>query len=901
MKKYLMTVMTAVALGGLFTGCTKEIEGGEGNSAAFDIVQNYENAFVNRFGQPAENQTWGFGPATTRAVVDQPSVTEGDYTYNAQMALAWEGVDAAIASGTSESQFDFMGSYVSWHNSGWSDKYYDVHGTVVASDLSNEFIAAATEVIVGSNGNPGLIPEQGSIPDAPNNLSKAESTGYSIVTTGGPVTLTPIYHNSNSGDRLSYYYYPAGSKPSAAEIKTMPKYSLGEMSNPSQGGNTHIYRNTYSLVYVDANGNCSYDFPANYVINFVISNTWGGQSNEIYQSGGITTVEGGTEASLTSQGKYQVEADRYYTIGETVDTDIAEIKFGKALNIPQFTMENEFVNGPSWGNTRYNYRMVGNNVNGDLEGGSTVYYLQPDKNGTIRAAVSLNSGKELYIKDLGINGWNNTTGTSLEGFNGVSYNYKFEQVVSFSVEKDKVYALYAVGSKLGFFGFTFEYSRWRQDWNGYETVTETDGVFTGVIGPFDCGFQIGLGSVKTRLGREPAFKKSKADGQVEGYTAMTEGTGVDGSLTTDRATVYYIKPKSSGEMEVAVALNAGKQFYIKDLSNNAISLANYDGITESQKYYGTYRFPVEAGHEYAIYATGSKLGFYGCELFTGTPATQGTASTSDIVKKTISVKPDYYSDSGLNEEIHSTGYGYGVGGYGVTDIHTSHTAVYKSKVNNVDYTFVGFEDWIDFDFNDVILAITGTEPEKPHDPIIIPEPDPDPEAVCRIVAEDLTVSENGDFDFNDVVFDVCPSQNENKTILIIRAVGGELPLYIGAFDEDHEVHNVCNLGATSMTNTGWNGAINYNKECGRIVLDGQRITTRDGARAITIWVIKKDETITLSAEPGRVPSKICVGTDYKWCHERHDIDDTYHKGGVKLFSEYVAGHLGDDWYKQMDQ
>ena len=40
MKKYLMTVMTAVALGGLFTGCTKEIEGGEGNSAAFDIVQN---------------------------------------------------------------------------------------------------------------------------------------------------------------------------------------------------------------------------------------------------------------------------------------------------------------------------------------------------------------------------------------------------------------------------------------------------------------------------------------------------------------------------------------------------------------------------------------------------------------------------------------------------------------------------------------------------------------------------------------------------------------------------------------------------------------------------------------------------------------------------------------------
>ena len=68
-----MTAMAIVALGGLFSGCTREIEGGEGNSAAFDIVQNYETAFIDRFGQPAETQTWGFGnSAQTRTgnVVD---------------------------------------------------------------------------------------------------------------------------------------------------------------------------------------------------------------------------------------------------------------------------------------------------------------------------------------------------------------------------------------------------------------------------------------------------------------------------------------------------------------------------------------------------------------------------------------------------------------------------------------------------------------------------------------------------------------------------------------------------------------------------------------------------------------------------------------------------------------
>lgn len=898
-----MTAMAIVALGGLFSGCTREIEGGEGNSAAFDIVQNYETAFIDRFGQPAETQTWGFGPLTTRAVVDQPSVSEGEYTYNAQMTLAWQGVDAAITSGTSESNFEFMGEQSPWRNSGWSDKYYDVHGTVVASDLSDEFIAAATEVIVGSNGNPGLIPEQGSIPNAENNLSKAESTGYSIVTTGGPVTLTPIYHNSNSGDRLSYYYYPAGSRPSDAEIKTMPKYSLGEMSNPSQGGNTHIYRNTYSLVYVRPDGSCTYDFPANYVINFVISNTWGGQSKEIYQSGGITTTEGGTEATQTSQGKYQVAADRYYNLGETVDTDIAEIRFGNAPSIPQFTMTNGAVQGFNSGSNRnsyFQYRVDGNTVDGDLNGGSTAYYFQPTENGTIFIGVSLNANKRFYIVDLGVDGWNNTSGTPLDGYNGITVNNKYVGPYSFSVEKDHVYAVYASGSKLGFYGFEFYYKVWEPSWNSYREETEINGVFTGTMGPFNCGDQFGLGKVNIRLGRKPTFEKSKSNGQVNGYTALTEGTGVDGDLNTPRATVYYIKPKSSGEMEVAVALNAGKQFYIKDLSNNATSLANYDGITVGEKYYGTYRFPVEAGHEYAIYAAGSKLGFYGCELYTVTPGTPGTPTTTDIVKRTISVKPDYYSDSNLNQEIHQTGYGYGVGGYGVTEKLTSHTAVYKSKVNNVDYTFVGFEDWIDFDFNDVILAITGTEPEKPHDPIVIPDPDPvpDPEPVCRIVAEDLTVDENGDFDFNDVVFDVCPVSSENKTILIIRAVGGELPLYIGSFDEAHEVHNVCNLGPMQMTNTGWDGAIDYNRECGRITLEGQVIASRSDARNITIWVVKKNETITLSADPGRVPSKICVGTDYRWCRERVDIDDTYCKDGVKLFSAYVSGQLGDDWYKQ---
>ena len=69
MKKYLMTVMAAIALGGVFVGCNKVDDlNSSDNSAEFNIMKNYEEAFITRFGQPAANQNWGFGPvAGTRS------------------------------------------------------------------------------------------------------------------------------------------------------------------------------------------------------------------------------------------------------------------------------------------------------------------------------------------------------------------------------------------------------------------------------------------------------------------------------------------------------------------------------------------------------------------------------------------------------------------------------------------------------------------------------------------------------------------------------------------------------------------------------------------------------------------------------------------------------------------
>ena len=78
MKKYLMTGIAAFALSGMFTSCSHDMDRYTGGDTSKNVEEKYEQAFVQAFGQPAANQTWGFGSpnsATTRAMTRaiQPS------------------------------------------------------------------------------------------------------------------------------------------------------------------------------------------------------------------------------------------------------------------------------------------------------------------------------------------------------------------------------------------------------------------------------------------------------------------------------------------------------------------------------------------------------------------------------------------------------------------------------------------------------------------------------------------------------------------------------------------------------------------------------------------------------------------------------------------------------------
>ena len=76
MKKYLMTGIAALAMGGLFTSCGPNMDTYGGSQADY-VKQSYEQKFIQAFGEPAPTQTWGFGPSTvagtrgmTRAIIE---------------------------------------------------------------------------------------------------------------------------------------------------------------------------------------------------------------------------------------------------------------------------------------------------------------------------------------------------------------------------------------------------------------------------------------------------------------------------------------------------------------------------------------------------------------------------------------------------------------------------------------------------------------------------------------------------------------------------------------------------------------------------------------------------------------------------------------------------------------
>ena len=164
-----------------------------------------------------------------------------------------------------------------------------------------------------------------------------------------------------------------------------------------------------------------------------------------------------------------------------------------------------------------------------------------------------------------------------------------------------------------------------------------------------------------------------------------------------------------------------------------------------------------------------------------------------------------------------------------------------------------------------------------------------------MIAEDLSASEDGDFDFNDVVFDVVKAEGGKTTLKLICA-GGVLPLRVRGANqaEGTEIHSLFGedepneKGQYQMYNTG----AGPDKDPVTFEVDGT-YTMPEQIKNITIEVFKENKWMELKANTGEPACKILVDDTFTPVRERKNIANEY-----KKFTNYVQGSFVDDfWWK----
>jgi hypothetical protein len=198
----------------------------------------------------------------------------------------------------------------------------------------------------------------------------------------------------------------------------------------------------------------------------------------------------------------------------------------------------------------------------------------------------------------------------------------------------------------------------------------------------------------------------------------------------------------------------------------------------------------------------------------------------------------------------------------------------NNKDANLSNTYlVGIEDGAstadkpcDFDCNDVMIDVHKNL-EDGFPLLVIPERE-----TWRVIGEDLSASENSDFDFNDIVLDVTLTKTGADCVL--QAAGGQLPIRIN-LNDNLEVHKLFGVDLKTMVNTNADkkGLPGAKKDPVKFSITGSFKSVKD----IVIQVKKDDDWHELYAKKGDTACKILVTTDFVWPDEQESLKQKYTK------------------------
>ena len=209
MKKYLMTGITALAMSGLFISCSHDMSGYVGNTTE-TIKKNYENAFVETFGQPAADQDWGFGTksAGARGLTRTITVNGDAYDKFPSTSDVAENFPTAIPDNADEvSQLEtlYKGTTVQdqWGNNQTLWGLYQIYAYKIVEGYNLKITQAGTVELGGSYQNAGWDNAQGKNVAYPYNvyvdvdgdvtLKRNGATHFNLYILRGNVTIESDY------------------------------------------------------------------------------------------------------------------------------------------------------------------------------------------------------------------------------------------------------------------------------------------------------------------------------------------------------------------------------------------------------------------------------------------------------------------------------------------------------------------------------------------------------------------------------------------------------------------------------------------------------------------------------------------------------------------------------------
>ena len=158
----------------------------------------------------------------------------------------------------------------------------------------------------------------------------------------------------------------------------------------------------------------------------------------------------------------------------------------------------------------------------------------------------------------------------------------------------------------------------------------------------------------------------------------------------------------------------------------------------------------------------------------------------------------------------------------------------------------------------------------------------EPEYTLRVICEDLNAqaqagdTEDSDWDFNDLVFDVAFLGSDQVQIQVV-AVGGTMPIRINGEDA-LEAHGLFNEATNIMINTGAEAKYPNQAATHTTLPTFTRTITGVNAafgRNIKVEVEKNGQWIELEAKAGQPAAKMGVMPDFNPCTERQDITSRY--------------------------